>query len=201
MQKRASNLWSGSKLTIWNLALKNNKSFSLENTIVWRQAYAKIRTELLSWPRWKLVAYISEQAAAAAAAQQPMYQLTFLELEQNTSPAPRKFRVKRKKICTSCPVAAIHISWGEWANLKWFVGREDTIWLLDLDGYDLFNQIPKGFEYNGWVFFHVCPICYWKETPVLWQKRQMAICTARTMEYFFFRQKGYKIKTGSLTRT
>lgn len=113
--------------------------------------------------------------------------------------SPLKIHSKRK-ICTSCPVASIHISWGECANLMWFVGREDTIWLLDLDGYDLFNQIPKAFEYNGWVFFHVCPICYWKETPVLWQKRHMAICTARTME-FFFRQKGYKIKTGSLPGT
>lgn len=163
--------------------LKITESFSQGNTIVWRKACTGIRMELLSWPRWKLVAYISEQAPAA---HQPMYQLTFLEPNQNTSPAPRKYRVKGKKICTSCPVAAIHISWGECANLMWFVGREDTIWLLDVDGYGLFNQIPKAFEYNGWVFFHVCPICYWKETPVLWQKRHMAICSARTMEFNFF---------------
>lgn len=106
--------------------------------------------KLLSWPRWKLVACISEQAAAAA--HQPMNQLTFLEPEQSTRPAPWMYRVKRKEICTSGPVAAIHISWGEYANRKWFVEREDTIWLLDLDGYDLFNQIPKAFECNGWVF-------------------------------------------------
>lgn len=73
--------------------------------------------------------------------------------------------------------------WGACANLMQLVGREDAVWLLDLNSSALFNQIPKALEYNG-CFSRVCPICSWKETPVLLQERHMAICTARRMEYF-----------------
>lgn len=50
-------------------------------------------------------------------------------------------------------------------------------WLCSLQPH------TKSFECNG-CFLHVCPICYWKETPVLWQKGHMAICTIRKVEYF-----------------
>lgn len=81
----------------------------------------------------------------------------------------------------------------------WLVGREDAIWLLDLNGYALFNHIPKALSVMGVFSMFAQSVT----------GRKLQFCDKRDIWPFaqsgkwniFLRQKGYEIKTGSLTGT
>lgn len=184
-------------MAIWNLALKKNRGlFSGEHNCLEKNLY---RDQNETVVRWKLVAYISEQAAAA---HQPMYQLTFLEPKQNTNPAPSEVQNKKKENLHQLSSCCHTHLMGRMCkpNVVCREGRYNLALgfgmvmvsstryqkLLSIMGgfFSMFTQSATG---RKLLFYNKRDI--WPSAQSGW------------WNYFFFRQKGYKIKTGALTRT